>query len=332
MKDSLVAICTVTQNAAADLPRYLQALERLAHRPLEVIVVDCASTDSTVETLARASIQGANLRVIELEENVGFANGMNRALAASSAPFALSLNADALPATDYVGRLLARFESHPELRVGAVTGRLSRFRSGDEPAVLDAAGMRLTLNWRHHDRGSSEPDVGQYDRAERVFGGTGAATLFFRPALEDAAIDGEVFLDEFHSFREDAELSFRLRERGWEILYEPRAIASHRRHNLPGRRSAMPDHVNLHSVKNRFLLRAYHETWASFMVTLGFPLVRDLAVIAYVLLREHSSRPALTWLWKNRRHVLRRRRHIQERVRVPRRRLAAWFLRSGQPL
>ncbi len=57
--DSLVAVCTVTHNAAADLPAYLEVLNRLSHRPLEVIVVDCASSDETAEILARSSIENA---------------------------------------------------------------------------------------------------------------------------------------------------------------------------------------------------------------------------------------------------------------------------------
>ncbi len=331
MANPLVAVCTVTHNAAADLPAYLEALERLSHRPLEVIVVDCASSDPTRETLAGASIRGASFRRIELEDNVGFAGGMNRAIAATSAPFVLSLNADALPETDFVERLLERFRSHPETRIGAVTGRLLRPPEGEKP-ILDAAGMRLVANWRHLDRGSDERDVGQYSRPERVFGATGAASLFYRPALEDAAVDGEFFLEEFHSFREDAELCFRLRERGWEVVYEPLARASHRRHNLPRRRRSMPSHVNYHSLKNRFLLRAYHETWASFPVTFLPSLFRDLGAIAYVLARERSSLPVFGWLWRNRDHIVRRRRRIQSRRTVSRRQLAGWFLRSGRPL
>ena len=135
-----------------------------------------------------------------------------------------------------------------------------------------------------------------------------------------------------NSFREDAELCFRLRERGWEVVYEPLARASHRRHNLPRRRRSMPSHVNYHSLKNRFLLRAYHETWASFPLTFLPSLFRDLGAIAYVLARERSSLPVFGWLWRNRDHIVRRRRRIQSRRTVSRRQLAGWFLCSGRPL
>ncbi len=154
-------------------------------------------------------------------------------------PYLLTLNADALVSPGFLAPLVARLEDPRFARVAAVTGRL--VRSGSGPATggdasgaaaessaatrrLDACGMQLSWTWRHFDRGSGEPDRGQYAAAVRVFGATGAATLWRREALADVAIAGQIFDERYHSFREDAELAFRLRERGWEILYEPAAV------------------------------------------------------------------------------------------------------------
>ncbi|HYX23791.1 MAG TPA: glycosyltransferase, partial [Thermoanaerobaculia bacterium] len=276
--------------------------------------------------------QGIPLQVVELEENLGFAGGMNAALARTRAPFVLTLNADARPAPGFVTRLLTRIGAHPELRVGAVAGRLVRPAREGKPQVLDACGMRLTRAWRHFDRGSGEPDRGQYGGPERVFGATGAASLFRRAALDDIAVAGEVFDPRFHSFREDAELCFRLRERGWEILYEPAAMAEHRRFNLPERRAAMPALVNCHSLKNRYLLRIYHQTAGNFFRTFLPTLVRDLGALGYVLLLERSSLAAYGWLWRHRRELRARRRAIQERRTVPAREVDRWFTVQGEPL
>ena len=257
---------------------------------------------------------------------------MNAAIAATRAPYVLTLNADARPRPDYLERLLARMEAHPRLRVAAVTGRLVRPAAANGPRLLDACGMRLTAAWRHLDRGSGEPDHGQWALPERVFGATGAASLFRREALLDAAIDGEIFDPRFHSFREDAELCFRLRERGWEILYEPAAVAEHRRFNVPERRSAMPPGVNLHSLKNRYLLRVYHQTGRNLARTLLPTLGRDLGALAWVLLRERSSLGAYGWLLRHRAELLARRRTIQRRRTRPAAELDAWFGRQGAPL
>lgn len=308
-----VAVCIVTFNSAADLPGCLESVASLP-----VTVVDCASSDGSAEVARRHGAQ-----VVELKENRGFAGGMNEALARTSAPFVLTLNADARPAPDFVSRLLSRMDQ-PGMRVGAVTGRLVR-----PDGRLDACGMVLTSSWRHLDRGSGEEDRGQLSNPERVFGATGAATLFRREALDDVAVEGEIFDSRFHSFREDAELAFRLRERGWEILYEPAAVCEHRRFNLPERRSAMPPMVNYHSLKNRYLLRIYHQTAGNLIRTLVPTLFRDLQALGYVLLREHTSLPAYSWLWRHRRDLIRRRRIIQGRKTAE---IDRWFHIQGLPL
>jgi len=285
-----VAVCIVTHDSAPDLPGCLEAVARLDHRPLEVVVVDCASGDGSLEIAQGAAtvLQDIPFQSLGLAENAGFAGGMNAALRLTDAPFVLTLNADARPAPDYVTRLLSLAGDHPELRVGAVTGRLVRPVSPETPdgaRRLDACGMRLTRTWRHLDRGSGEADRGRWSTPEQVFGATGAASLFRRAALDDAAVEGEIFDPQFHSFREDAELCFRLRERGWEVLYEPAAVAEHRRFNLPEQRAAMPAVVNFHSLKNRYLLRLYHQTAGNLLRTLVPALARDLAALGYVLLR-----------------------------------------------
>lgn len=332
MTGETVAVCIVTHDSEADLPGCMASLAALEHRPLEIVAVDCASRDNSLETAREHAPQGIPLQAVDLGENLGFAGGMNAALARTAAPFILFLNADARPAPDYLTRLLARARAHPDLRVGAVTGRLVRPAPEGEPRLLDACGMRLTSAWRHLDRGSGEPDRGQWGRPERVFGATGAASLFRREALVDAAVDGEIFDPRFHSFREDAELCFRLRERGWEVLYEPAALAEHRRFNLPERRAALPALVNYHSLKNRYLLRIYHQTAGNFFHTLVPTLARDLAALAWVLLRERSSLPAYGWLWRHRRELRARRRIIQGRRTVPARDVDRWFSIQGEPL
>ncbi len=237
-----VAVCIVIHDDAADLPGCLESVAALRHRPLEIVVVDCDSQDGGLETARAHAPAGIPFQAVALGANLGFAGGMNAAFARTRAPFVLTLNADARPTPDYVTRLLER--AGP--RTGAVTGRLVR-PERDGRRLLDACGMYLIPSWRHLDRGSGKVDRGQFSKPEQVFGATGAASLFRREALDDAAVDGEIFDPRFHSFREDAELCFRLRERGWEVVYEPSAVAEHRRFNLPERRSAMPAFVNFHS-------------------------------------------------------------------------------------
>ncbi|MDE2691952.1 MAG: glycosyltransferase [Acidobacteriota bacterium] len=346
-----VAVCTVTWNDAENLPRFFDALAELQGPAFRLIVVDNASSDGTVESLrGHAGTAGFPVEVIALDENTGFAGGLNQAIESAFASdpqpeWVLSLNADAWPAPDYTELLIERarrFTTGQE-PVGAVTGRLLRAQAekgppsadctdtGADNPVIDACGMTLTRSWRHVDRGSDQIDHGQYGVTERVFGGTGAATLFLGAALQDAAIEGRVLDDDFHSYREDAELCFRLQERGWQVLYEPRARAVHRRVNLARRRRRMSPEVNFHSLKNRYLLQYYHRSLADFPRTFLATALRELGIVAYVLLREPSSLAAYGWLWRHRGRLRQRRRLIRSRRLVPGRAVARWFGRAALP-
>lgn len=331
-----VSVAIVTHDSAADLPACLAAIGALDHRPLELVVVDCASRDESVAVARQHAPGDLPTIVAPLGENRGFAGGMNAALALATGEWVLTLNADALPRPDFVSRLLdvphaGEGQDGPSASIGAVTGRLVRPACGSERPRLDACGMRLVPTWRHLDRGSGELDSGQLDRRTRVFGATGAASLWRREALDDVAVDGEIFDPRFHSYREDAELCFRLRERGWEVVYEPRAIAEHRRHNLPTRRAQMAAAINRHSLKNRYLLRLYHQTPLNLVTTALPALLRDALALAYVLVKERESLDAYAWLWRNRSDLWQRRKSIQARRTVGALALEGWFWRSALP-
>lgn len=331
-----VAILIVIHNDAEDLPNCLAAVGALEPPPQELWIIDCLSTDDGVSVARHHWPAGLAGDIIVLEENLGFAGGMNVGITASRAAWVLTLNADALPAPDYLKQLLALSAAHTEIEVGGITGRLSRFPDPGRPPTLDACGMYLTPTWRHLDRESGAVDRGQQGRAQRVFGATGAASLFRRVALLDIAVDGpnggEVFDESFHTYREDAELCFRLRSRSWEILYQPTAVAQHRRLNLPSRRSAIPARFNYHSLKNRYLIRAYHQTLGNFLWTLPATLLRDGAALAWVCLFERTSLASYRWLWTHRGAIMTRRRAIQSRRTAPAWHLDRWFLRRSLPL
>ena len=235
MRERAVAVCIVSHNSAADLANCLKSVGKLDYQPLSAVVVDCASSDDSVNIAKRKAPPNLDCRVVALEANLGFAGGMNVAFRETDTPYVLTLNPDARPDRDFVTRLVERIESHPDRRIGAVTGRLVRPADQEQPK-LDACGMYLSPTWRHLDRGSGVTDRGQWTTPQRVFGATAAAALYTRRALADTTIDGEFFAAEFHSYREDAELCFRLCERDWEVVYEPRALCEHRRTNVPGRR------------------------------------------------------------------------------------------------
>jgi GT2 family glycosyltransferase len=308
-----VSIIVVTRNDAADLPVCLDAALAQTGASSETLVVDNASTDGSRDAASRF---GARVRVLAMPENVGFAAAMNAGIDATTGRYVLALNPDCRLSPDFAAVLVRRLDAPDASDVGSASGRLLR---AEGPALapsgrLDSTGIYFTTAGRHFDRGAGEPAEGRYEREEDVFGASGAAGFYRREALEEARISTGYFDGDFFLYREDADLAWRLQNLGWRCRYIPSAVACHRRRNLPERRRQMSELANLHSVKNRFLLRINNQSGAEMLRTLAPTVGRDLVVVAACLTVERSSLPAFSWLWRERRRLWAKRREIRAKI------------------
>jgi GT2 family glycosyltransferase len=317
----------VTWNSASVLPAALAGLSGADPLPAELVLVDNASSDDSVAILEAAAGRAPySVRLIQSPSNVGFAKGMNLALKAASSDIVLLLNPDVRVSETMIGVLHLALASAPE-DVYAVGPKLLR-AAGNElgsTSTIDTTGIVMTRDGRHLDRGAGKADTGQYDGQEEVFGFSGAAVAFRKSFLVAGSIDGEIFDGDFFAYREDADLAWRMRGFGYRALYQPAAVGYHLRHVTPERRRSLPPAINMHSVKNRFLLRIHHaDAW--WLLRFGpISLLRDLVVIGACLTVERSSLPALTWVVRNARRHLRRRREILSRRQVSSAELREWF-------
>lgn len=317
----LVSVTMVTTNDFVHLPRCLASLRAQTYRPLEIVCVDNASTDGSWEWLSAQP----DVRLLGNDSNRGFCAAQNRAIAASNGDWVLCLNPDTKLEPDCITELVRAGECDPA--IGMVCPKILRMGAAEESgaAVLDSAGGYFTPWLRHHDRGSQQPDRGQYDRPQYVFCYTGAAVLFRRTMIAAVSIEGEFLDEDFFFYREDADLSWRAHLLGWKCLYHPRAVVHHLRRVFEGNRRSLPAAINLHSTKNRFLMRIKNITPMLYAQVFLPATLRDIAVLAYVLLRERSSLAGLWMVVRGWQRTLAKRRWIQERRKCSDAELARWF-------
>jgi GT2 family glycosyltransferase len=318
-----VAVTIVTFNSAHFIAQCLQSVFEQDYPALEVVVVDNASSDETPALLRQFEHKA---RVVYNKQNAGFAAGQNQAMGLSAADWLLALNPDVRLTRNFVSWLVAAGEAQPE--VGSVCGKLLAMRSDltipKEP-IFDSTGIFFTPNLRHFDRGSQIGDTGQYEQFDYVFGATGAACLYRRKMMDDISLNGEYFDADFFAYREDADLAWRAQLYGWKCLYTPLAVAFHVRHVLPEKRSSLPAAINMHSVKNRWLMRIKNMTpdlYARHFVPIT---VRDGLVIAGCALREFSSLRGFFIVARLWRHTWAKRRVIMQKRRATNEYMAAWF-------
>lgn len=321
--NDLVSVTIVTFNSGRFIKRCLESVLAQKYPLKEVIVVDNASTDGTADILEQFE---ERCQIVYNEENVGFAAAQNQAIQCSSGDWVLTLNPDVLLLGGFIQALVEAGNIHP--RIGSVCGKLLTMRATfdipDKPLV-DSTGIYFTPMLRHLDRGSQQADNGHFLRYEYVFGASAAAALYRREMIEDVSIGGEFFDQDFFAYREDADVAWRAQLLDWRCLYTPHARGYHVRKALPGNRRALSPIINMHSVKNRFLMRIKNMTGHLYVRNFLSITIRDIIVVSCCLLREHSSLKAFWYLARNWGRVWEKRRAIMDRRRVDDEYMASWF-------
>jgi len=328
MKAPSITVSIVTCNSQRYIKQCLDAVLQQDYSNFEIVVVDNASLDGTRMCLSEYRHK---VQLLLNDRNTGFAAGQNQAIAATSSDWVLALNPDVLMERNFLSQLMSVAEDDPQ--VGTLCGKLLRIGAGFEPSAdrrIDSTGLYFTPNLRHFDRGSDEPDDGRYQFPEYVFGASGAAALYRRAMIEDVSLEDGFFDPDFFAYREDADVAWRAQLLGWRCLYTPEAVAHHVRRVRPGSRRNVPAVVNMHSVKNRFLMRIKNVT-SGLYGRYWLPVtLRDLFVAGGCMFYEPGSLPAFFKLLQCMPRALRKRHDIMSRRKVTDAELAHWF--SDQPV
>jgi N-acetylglucosaminyl-diphospho-decaprenol L-rhamnosyltransferase len=223
-----VSVLVLNWNGARLLPICLEALFQTDYPGdrWEAVLVDNASTDGSEDAALR---DFPRLKLWRNPGNWGFARGYNGAIAGAPGPYVALLNIDTRVRPGWLRALVAAAEADP--RIGAATAKLIYPPESPNAGRIQNAGGLLLPDGSGRDRGTvfrdgtwkQEPDSGQYDRSEEVFFFCGAGALLRKVALEDVGH----FDERYFMYYEDLDLSWRLRLRGWQVLYVPESVVEH---------------------------------------------------------------------------------------------------------
>lgn len=321
----LVSIVILNWNGKDYLRQCITSGLEQTHHPIELFVIDNASSDGSVEWLQQ---NFPSLSVIRNKKNLGFAAAINQGIRLSRGDYVMPLNFDVIMTKTFVEELVKVAER--DTRTGSVSGKLLRFASPEENrSYIDSAGHIIYRNRLVVNRGESEIDFGQYDQEEEVFGACGAAPLYCREMLEDIKIGGEYYDENFFAFWEDIDLDWRARLRNWESLYTPRAVAYHQRGGPSLRRSSA---VELHNYKNRYLVILKNDKLYSFLKASPQILFTEILKAGAILTRCPSAL-VKGWILLIRLlpQTLKKRKEIQGRRLVSQTEIEKWFYKFDYP-
>jgi GT2 family glycosyltransferase len=301
MKPGRATVIIVNTNERHHLERCLPSVLDQDYADFEVLVVDNASTDGSVEYVRRCFPQ---VRIVQNSENLGYVGANNAGFEHASGDYLVVLNPDTLVERDWLRELLHPLAARPA--AGLATSRILMM---DEPGLLNACGNEVTFAGITVCRGLGRP-ADSYPRLDRVSAVSGAAFAIKRAVLEEIG----AFDDLFFIYYEDTDLSLRAALAGYDCLYVPTSVVYH---DYAFRFSAWKGFLQ---ERNRLLSWLKIFRWGTLIALLPTLLLAEVLAWGYVALqgREHlrSKVRSYAWLVQNRHTIAAARRRTQALRRV----------------
>ncbi len=292
----LVSVNVLGFNNKKYLKDCFESLFSQTYNNLELTFIDNSSSDGSTKFVRSVF---PNINVIENSSNLGYAGGHNIGYKKSKGDFILVINPDVVLATDFIDKLLRAIQK--DKTIGAISGKVLRwdFKSRNKTNIIDTTGLKIFKNHRVIERGGGMTKD-HYNKSEEVFGLSGAVTLFRREALADVTYKNEVWDKIFMNYKEDIDLCFRLRIRGWKIIYIPEAISWHDRLETGSneqetfsksisKRKKKSWAVNYYSYRNHLLLMAKDEFCINLLLYSPWILWYELKKFLYLLIFDRKT-------------------------------------------
>lgn len=212
----LVSILVLNYNGIEFCQDCFTSIRALTYPHYEVIMIDNLSTDGSVAYVRK---NFPEVRIIELDNNYGFAKGNNRGVHFARGKYLFFLNQDTVLEKDCLTELVQVMDSDPE--IGMCSAKMMFW---SEKHVINSTGLIVNKICCCWDRGSFELDLGQYDEDTEVVSVSGGAMLIRKDVFEHlGGFDSEYFM-----YYEDLDLGLRTWLSGYKVMFVPKSVIYHK--------------------------------------------------------------------------------------------------------
>jgi GT2 family glycosyltransferase len=236
-----VSVVIPNYNGAAFLKTCLASLARQTRAPLEILLVDNASEDDSVE-VARRIIPSAV--ILGQNRNLGFAGAVNAGIRAARGDWIAVLNNDTEVTDGWLETAADALARHPE--AAFIACRILEFENRNRLYSAGDCFLRTGVGYR---RGQELRDAPMYREEIEIFSAGGCAALYRKSVLEELqGFDSKLF-----AYLEDVDLGLRLQAAGYRGYYAPQSAVFHRGGGTSGGESS-PLAVRLRTRNSLLLL------------------------------------------------------------------------------
>jgi hypothetical protein len=211
----LISIVIPNYNGARFLESCLRSLQSQTCPMLEIIVVDNASSDRSLE-IAQAAAPRINL--VRNNRNLGFAGAVNAGILSARGGWVAVLNNDTEVPPNWLEECVRAIQNHPDATFFAC--RILDFANHTRVYSAGDCFLRAGIGYR---RGQELPDRAEFHNECRIFSASGCAALYRRQTLQEMG----GFDERFFAYLEDVDLGLRIQTAGHCGYYAARAEVFH---------------------------------------------------------------------------------------------------------
>ncbi len=209
----LISVIIVNYNGLHFLKEMMPTLMNQSLQDFEVILIDNASKDGSLEYLESCY---PHVHLIKNSENFGF-TANNQGMKIARGKYVVLINNDTILDHNFLCELVKPADVNPQ--VGMVAPKVL---ITDKPELIDSVGMNIYPDGMSRQRGRLEESI-KYTKEEEIFVPSGCAGLYRKEML------GEIgyFDEDFFAYCEDTDLGMRGRIAGWKAELCPNALIYH---------------------------------------------------------------------------------------------------------
>lgn len=360
-----LSVHLVTWNGEKYIPYLFDSLRKQIYKDWQLVILDNASSDKTLEKIKiEIKILSVQCRIIENQENKGFAGGHNQLFQKAvnseqiTSEYILLLNQDMYLEPDCLEKMIRFMNEHEDVAV--ISPRLMQWNFekykmiNDECRIedsktdkIDSLGLKVFRNRRVIEKYTGKewkrikPKMMLSHRAKgealEVFGVSGALPMLKVSALDAVKFSEGIFLDEsYHSYKEDVDLAFRLQSAGYKAFVLLDAVAYHDRSakgiedksdlDAARNKKKQSDFVKYHSYKNHLVTLYKNEYRQNFLLDFPWIVWYELKKFIWLLLFNRKVLKGLSEIWKQRKDLKIKRSKIKDLRKISWKELRVWWI------
>jgi GT2 family glycosyltransferase len=282
---SKAAVLILNYNKVKDLIECLESVFKLDFAGFEVVVIDNGSSDGSGDAAAE---KFPSAHVLKLEKNLGSSGGRNAGIEYIknnlTYEYVLFLDNDTVVEPDFLTRLMecfSKFDNNNGYNVGITCGKTY---TNSSSKIIMSVGMVINLYFgMMYDRGSGKLDNEEFNKSCEV----DACGAFGFLIKKDVLLSVEKFDERYYPYGwEDVDFCFRVREKGYKIVYVPDAVMYHKGTKLG--RKPKPQYERS-KIKNFFLFLRIHANFIQKSVLLFVLPFRALFLFVNLIMHGNSN-------------------------------------------